>query len=193
MNDHTSWTPSAEDNLLGLTDKAIINEYEAKGIARAELFLFRLDENTEISVSLLLQIHHIAFAELYEWAGKYRSTQVVVGQLIPPAPKNIPFLFYQFIDHLNFKLATAKIEQEFIDLLAFGHYEFVKIHPFTNGNGRTGRLLLNLIALKLGYQPLILHKRQGDARATYIKAMRAADQGEFTPLKVLIQRELIRF
>ncbi|WP_192820430.1 hypothetical protein [Rufibacter sp. LB8] len=54
MNDNTSWTPSSEDNLLGFTDKALINEYEAKGIAKAELFIFTLDENVEISVPLLL-------------------------------------------------------------------------------------------------------------------------------------------
>ncbi|MDB5262683.1 MAG: hypothetical protein JWQ14_1964 [Adhaeribacter sp.] len=61
MNDDTSWTPSAEENVLGITDKKLINEYEAKGIAKAEIFILNLEENTEISISLLLQIHKIAF------------------------------------------------------------------------------------------------------------------------------------
>lgn len=102
-------------------------------------------------------------------------------------------MFYQFIDNLNFKLSLAKTEEDHIDILVFGHYEFVKIHPFHNGNGRTGRLLMNLIALKLGYQPLELYKRQGNARETYIGAMREADKGNFEPLKELIQSEIIRF
>jgi len=144
MNDNTSWTPSAEDNLLGITDKELINEYEAKGIAQAEIFILNLDEHIEISVPLILQIHKIIFAELYDWAGKYRSTQVLVGQLIPPAPKNIPYLFYQFINNLNYKLVVANTEADYLDLLAFGHYEFVRIHPFNNGNGRTGRLLMKM-------------------------------------------------
>ena len=193
MNDNTSWTPSAEDNLLGITDKELINEYEAKGIAQAEIFILNLDEHTEISVPLILQIHKIIFTELYDWAGKYRSTQVVVGQLIPPAPKNIPYLFYQFINNLNYKLVVANTEADYLDLLVFSHYEFVRIYPFNNGNGRTGRLLMNLICLKIGYQPLKLYKKQGDDRAVYISAMREADKGDFEPLKKLIKRELIRF
>ena len=47
MNDNTSWTPSAADNLLGIIDKDVINEYEAKGLAKAEIFIFNLDENTD--------------------------------------------------------------------------------------------------------------------------------------------------
>jgi len=48
MDDNTNWTPSPDDNKLDLTDKNLINEYEAKGIAAAELFVFELDSETEI-------------------------------------------------------------------------------------------------------------------------------------------------
>ena len=129
MNDNTSWTPSPEDNLLGLTDSNVINEYEATGIAKAELFILNSDEDTEISVSLILEVHKIAFAELYNWAGKWRTSNVVVGQLIPPSPAKVPTLFYQFIENLNFKIKNVKTEIDEIDVLAYGHYEFVKIHP----------------------------------------------------------------
>lgn len=61
MEDNTSWTPSPDDNKLGLIDKNIINEYEAKGIAAAELFVFELDSDTQFSTQLLLKIHRIAF------------------------------------------------------------------------------------------------------------------------------------
>jgi hypothetical protein len=52
MQDNTHWTPSPDDNKLGLVDKVSINEYEAKGIAAAELFVFSLDSATEISSKL---------------------------------------------------------------------------------------------------------------------------------------------
>lgn len=83
MNDNTNWTPSAEENLLGLTDKNIINEYEAKGITKAELFVFGLETDIQITTTLILEIHKIAFGELYDWAGKWRNTNVIVGQLLP--------------------------------------------------------------------------------------------------------------
>lgn len=86
MEDTTSGTPPTEDNKLGLTDKNRINECEAKGIAAAELFVFGLDSNTLFSTQLLLEIHRIAFGELYDWAGKWRATQVAVGNLTPPEP-----------------------------------------------------------------------------------------------------------
>ena len=193
MEDNTSWTASPEDNKLGLTNKNLINEYEAKGIASAELFVFGLETDTQISTQLLLEIHSIAFSELYNWAGKWRTIQVTVGQLIPPEPIQILQLMYQFIDNLNFKIANSTTSEEYLDCLTFAHYEFVRIHPFNNGNGRTGRIVMNIVALKFGYQPLELYYREGDSRKIYIEAMKSADKGNFEPLKTLIRKELTTF
>ncbi len=66
MQDNTNWTPSAEDNLLNLTDKDTINEQEAKGIALAELYVLRLETDTPVSSSLIFEIHKIAFGHLYD-------------------------------------------------------------------------------------------------------------------------------
>jgi cell filamentation protein len=106
MQDNTHWTPSAEDNLLNLTDKHVINEQEAKGIALAELYVFGLDTETIISTSLILAIHKIAFGHVYDWAGKWRTTNIVVGQLEPPQPHQVIQLMYQFVDNLSFKISS---------------------------------------------------------------------------------------
>ena len=193
MDDNTSWTPSPEDNKPGLTDKNLINEYEAKGIATAELFVFSLESETQFSTQLILEIHRIAFSELYDWAGKWRTIQVMVGQLEPPQPNQILQLMYQFIDNLNFKIANSTTLQEHIDCLIFAHYEFVRIHPFNNGNGRTGRIVMNRVALKFGYKPLALYYREGDSRKIYIDAMKLADKGNFESLEKLIGEELTAF
>lgn len=193
MDDNTGWTPSPEDNLLGLTNKNLINEYEAKGIAHAELFVFELDSEIVISPGLILEIHKIAFGELYDWAGKWRTTIVTVGQLEPPLPYQIPQLIYQYIDNLNFKISIAKTKEGHLDCLTYAHYEFIRIHPFNNGNGRIGRILMNLIALKFGYQPLELYHKEGENRKTYIDALRQADTGNFNHLTRLISEELISF
>ena len=193
MDDNTSWTPSPDENKLGLTDKNLMNEYEAKGIAAAELFVFGLDSDTPFSTQLLLEIHSIAFSELYDWAGKWRTTQVVVGQLTPPDPTQVLQLMYQFIDNLNFKINNSTTTQEHLEILIFAHYEFVRIHPFNNGNGRTARILMNLVALKFGYRPLELYHREGDSRKIYIDAMKSADKGTFEPLTTLIRKEMTAF
>jgi cell filamentation protein len=193
MAETTHWTPYPDDNKLGIIDKNLINEFEAKGITLAELFVFGLESDTSISSKLILEIHSIAFSELYDWAGKWRTTDVIVGEFIPPKPHTLLQLMYQFIDNLNFKISNSQNFQEHVETLTYAHYEFVRIHPFVNGNGRTGRILMNLVALKLGYKPIELYRREGNNRKTYIDAMKFADKSDFEPLAKLIREELSTF
>lgn len=75
-----------------------------------------------------------------------------------------------------------------IEGLAATHSEFERIHPFLDGNGRTGRLLLNLLLLRLGYAPAIIYLRD---RARYLRALRAADGGDTGPLGELLARAVL--
>jgi hypothetical protein len=71
--------------------------------------------------------------------------------------------------------------------LAWLHNTFEQVHPFIDGNGRTGRLLLNLILVRLGYPPVIIFKKQRDA---YLMAMQRADAGDPGSLGELIARAM---
>ncbi|WP_067130985.1 Fic family protein [Microtetraspora malaysiensis] len=71
--------------------------------------------------------------------------------------------------------------------LARIHNAFERIHPFIDGNGRTGRLALNLILVRLGYPPIIVFKKQ---REMYLTAMRRADAGDYGALGELIARAM---
>lgn len=101
METQTNWTPGPDENKLNLTDKNRINEIEAEGLIKAELFTFDLDESVDISASLVLEIHRIAFEKLYDWAGKWRQIDVTVGKTQPPPPSSVPIQMYQFLDNLN--------------------------------------------------------------------------------------------
>ncbi len=74
------------------------------------------------------------------------------------------------------------------DDLAVAHCRFEQIHPFLDGNGRTGRLLLNLILVRLGFPPVVIYKRD---RERYLRALRSADAGEPGPLGELIARAIL--
>lgn len=190
MNNQTNWTLGPEENKLNLTDFDQINQKEAEGLIKSELQLFDLVEDEDISVAKILELHKIAFDALYEWAGKWRTINVSVGQINPPLPEKIPNLMYQYIDNLNYKFSNAKSKAEQLEAIAYGHYEFIKIHPFKNGNGRTGRLIMNWVCLKFGYKPITLYSREGESRITYIQALQKADNGNFKPLENLIDAEL---
>jgi len=184
------YTPAIEDNLLGISDREKLNEEEARGIIKAEEFMYDLDESVEVNVSLVLQIHEVAFGQLYDWAGKCRTSDFKVGQHIPPPYQEVPFLMYQFLDELNFKKKNSLDQESLISTIAYAHHQMVKIHPFVNGNGRTARLLSDLISLLSGYDLIILYHRHGEARQTYLAAIRAADQHDYSKLEELIKKQL---
>lgn len=73
----------------------------------------------------------------------------------------------------------------FPERLAKVHNDFEKIHPFLDGNGRSGRLLLNLLLVRLGYPPAIVFKNE---RTKYLDAMRKADKDDHEPMGELIAR-----
>jgi Fic family protein len=72
--------------------------------------------------------------------------------------------------------------------LAWLHARFEQIHPFLDGNGRTGRLLLNLSLVRLGYPPAIILK---GARTRYLAALRLADEGDCGPLGEFLARAVL--
>ncbi|MFF0295404.1 Fic family protein [Kitasatospora sp. NPDC004614] len=73
------------------------------------------------------------------------------------------------------------------EVLAGIHNRFERIHPFLDGNGRTGRLVMNLVLVRLGYPPIIILKRQREA---YLAALRRADASDYGALGELIARAM---
>jgi fido (protein-threonine AMPylation protein) len=83
---------------------------------------------------------------------------------------------------------TAAAPREFPEALARLHAHFEQIHPFLDGNGRAGRLVLNLLLVRLGYPPAIIYKRD---RARYLNALRRADAGDYGPLGERLARAVL--
>ncbi|MET4076585.1 Fic family protein [Hymenobacter sp. UYCo722] len=189
------YTDAPEDNLLGLTDKAALNEQEALGVARVERYLLEeFDYPVEPSVGLLQDLHRRAFGHVYDWAGHWRTQVPNVGAYLPPPAHRVPQLLYEFIDELRHRqalLPEVPTAEQVAALLAYAHHRLVAIHPYANGNGRTARLFTNLLAYNYGYQDVVLyHRENGTGRTEYLHAIRHADAYDPGPLQALISAQL---
>ena len=132
----------------------------------------------------LLEIHRrvLGFCDPIE-SGQLRKHQVYVGSFVPPPPEQVPALMRDFIDWLNSKELVAMTHP--VQAAALAHYKFVYIHPFYDGNGRTARLLMNLLLMKAGYPPVIIRKQE---RLEYYEHLELANQGDIKPFIRFIAR-----
>lgn len=146
--------------LEGITigGKSIVEHLEAINHREAILFLEELIESKELLSEWNIKcIHGLILKEIdNQNAGKYRMENVVIGGAvhIPPKYHEIDLLMQNLI--LEYKEEWHRLHP--IVRATLLHGEFVKIHPFVDGNGRTSRLLLNFELMKNGYTPIIIKK-----------------------------------
>lgn len=154
-----------EEEVPGILEKqkpANADEMETKGVAKAVEYIRRTKE--EISLQVLLKLHKLCFEGSKHFAGKFRDVDVVVrdylGNVIHAGvPKE------KLHGYLNDLMRWYKINKKRfkpLTLAAIMHNQFEHIHPFQDGNGRVGRLLLNFILVKNKYPPIniMLEDRQ---------------------------------
>ena len=126
----------------------------------------------QIDESVVLNIHKLVLNGLDDHsAGIYRrvSVRIAGSPVIMPNPAKVPVLMDAFFDWLGKKSKMPPAQ-----LAAEAHYRLVTIHPFSDGNGRTARLLMNLILMQFGYPPAMIHPKD---RVSYIRALEEAQMG----------------
>lgn len=122
-----------------------------------------------------------------EAPGSFRRHEIAAfpGGMKPPPWTDIDAQMHDWIKTAN-ELRNED-DTPLPERLAMIHNYFERIHPFLDGNGRVGRLMLNLILCRLSYPPAIIYKRERDK---YLQAMRRADAGDPGPLGELIARSV---
>jgi Fic family protein len=123
-----------------------------------------------------------------ERPGSFREHDIepfASGMQPPPFPE-VPPLVAEWLSEVE---AVRTVDPlRFPEALARIHARFEQIHPFLDGNGRTGRLILNLLLGRLGYPPAIIYKRE---RSQYLNALRRADRGDYGALGELLARAVL--
>ena len=139
--------------LRGLTidQKPLKDHMEAVGHKEAFDFVSELvKDNVPISENIIKQIHYLVLADKKEDRGVYRRVPVrIMGAQHEPVQ---PYLIGPKMEQLLYDFAAST--EHIVTKLARFHIEFEGIHPFIDGNGRTGRLLVNLELMKAGFPPI---------------------------------------
>ena len=133
------------------------------------IFLKMLNKKEKLANNLLLKWHKEVFGETKaDIAGKYRDYLVRIGDYRAPDWQDVKNLMNKLIIFIN----KAKINP--VELSARANYKFEKIHPFGDGNGRIGRLLINYILWHNNYPMLVIEYKK---RRSYYKALQKNEEG----------------
>lgn len=136
-----------------------------------------------ITGEMVLLLHRIVMSGIDPNAGQFRQRPVYIrgAPLTPPPADQVPLLVANWLEWLD----DTGLQYEPLVRVALAHHGFEAIHPFIDGNGRVGRLLLNLLLMQAGYPPALLLR---DWRGAYLRGMQQADTGRYSPLVNLIGR-----
>ena len=137
--------------------------------AHSEVFMKILSKKEEITNALLLEWHEEIFGiTKSDIAGKFRDYLVRVGSYLAPNWQEVKKMMNELIDFIKNNKQMNSVE-----LAARAHYKFEKIHPFGDGNGRIGRLLMNQILWHGKYPMLIIEYRK---RKSYYRALQKDEE-----------------
>ena len=175
-------------NKLGLSKPEDIQKAELEGFLTAYKILFdELSEKTQFNLEYILRIHNLALGHLYDFAGKTRSVNISkAGFMFAPA-MFLEQTLNEFDKNILHKLPDSYDSDEvIIKDIAIVHAELLFIHPFREGNGRTARLLANLMAAKAGHKLLDLENFSAEKFTEYVKAIQAAANRDYSPMEKII-------
>jgi Fic/DOC family len=194
----------AEGRAVG--NKELSEYLEVRGYADAADWVYgqgiqagEWSSGAPISLTELRHVHRLALTPVWdvephpgatarERPGSFREhdIQPFPGGMRPPPWPQVPVLIADWI--ADARSLPAKESAVGPEALAGLHARFEQIHPFLDGNGRAGRLVLNLLLVRLGYPPAVFYKHD---RSRYLAALRRADDGDPGPLGELLARAIL--
>lgn len=132
--------------------------YEAKNLARVVAFVRALSKDPDVSKELICKLHGMLFVGINDdFAGRFRKANeyVRVGTFVAPAPEHIDLLMDRLLEEYSSNITIYPL-----DAIARFHLEFETIHPFIDGNGRIGRVLMNLQLQRIGFPNIIIRDKE---------------------------------
>lgn len=171
--------------------KSLKDHLEAKNHHEAIHYLYDLiehDKRQTVSEQLIRSLQQLVIKDIEDQeSGRYRKGNVMItGSSHRPAEAyEVPKLMEKLVSWVR----KNQNKMHPVDLAALAHHKLVHIHPFSDGNGRTARLFMNLILMQKGYPMVIILKND---RQKYYRALDRADRGNTTDIEKLIAQAVER-
>ena len=160
--------------------------YEVKNYRK--VFNTLLEADRKITTELIKKYNKDIMENLHDLNGKFKTTQNLIlgAEFEPTKPYLVPFEIEDWCNNLNYRLDNAKTNEEKVEIIMDQHIKFEKIHPFNDGNGRTGRLLIIHSCLKEGLEPIIIPKEE---KGKYINLLASENLKELTKWALQLQEK----
>lgn len=186
-------------------NKELKDYLEVKGYAEAAQWVYdqgvgagEYTGDALLTVTEVRRVHALAMSPVWEVAphpqanategpGSWRQHDIrpFPGGMAPPGHTEVPARIQDWVEMVcRIRDDAAPIAEA----VAWRHAALERVHPFLDGNGRVGRLLMNLVLVRLGYPPAIIQKRE---RSRYLLALRRADTGDPGPLGEMVARAIL--
>lgn len=160
------------NNSINTEKKRSLREiYEVQNHRAAfKRLLNEASNNRKLDLPLILDFQRDLTQNTIASPGQFKqSSNYITGADFETAsPQNAPILVREWCDNLNYQLDSAKNEDQLLESLLKAHVSFEKLHPFDDGNGRTGRLVMNFELCKRELPFLVIRRQDRDDYINYL-------------------------
>ncbi len=166
-----------------VTERTEVNEV----VNYKELMMYLLaHEKENITLEDIKEINRILLACIDGRGGHFKTLPNTVGGTETTPPYMVREEMKKWTDDLSFRLSLAETNEEKVEIIMDQHIRFERIHPFPDGNGRTGRALIIRSCLQHDLALIIIEKEQ---RPAYIKALNDKNTKELTRISLELQKK----
>ena len=180
-------TPLDPDEAAGLvpshiTTQADLNAWEQANILQAVRWVARQKKRDLLTEGFVRDLHRRMFDQTWKWAGTFRQSNKNIGV----DGTQVAVKLRNLLDNTRFQIDHKVFEPD--ELVVRFHHQLVWVHAFPNGNGRHARLMADVLAQQLGRPRMtwggadVELVSMGTVRDRYLKALREADQGQWSGL-----------
>lgn len=163
-------------------DFSLREVFEAKNLATVMQYIWNKLPQLQLHTDTVFLLHTMLMTNINPAvAGRFRNSEeyVRIGKYIAADPKHVKQLIEKSIE-----LYVTDLKMNAIEKVARFHLDFERIHPFVDGNGRIGRVLINMQLLKLGYSQIIIRNKE---KKYYYEAFRQyEDNGNQKPMQYVL-------